>query len=156
MNDEPAPATESERPPTKRWQQHAVWIGPVLTIVGALSYFLYFYQFPALRDFPVLNLPIVLLGLAFTSVGCWQMFKQRGRLLAKAFASIGLLLSLGVGGMFVFYVFFFSYGLPSVAAVPDLQATPADFSLPDQNGQQVSMADYRNSKIILVFYRGFW
>ncbi|MBX3394986.1 MAG: redoxin domain-containing protein [Phycisphaerae bacterium] len=32
-----------------------------------------------------------------------------------------------------------------------------DFTLPDQDGRQVSLADYRGKgPVLLVFYRGFW
>lgn len=31
-----------------------------------------------------------------------------------------------------------------------------DFTLPDQNGKQVSLAAGRGQKVVLVFYRGYW
>jgi len=160
MSDESLPAsfpeTGAASPAAKRWPKHAIWIGPILTLAGALSYFLYFFQFPTLRDFPVLNLPIVLLGLALTVAGCWQMFRGCGGVLGKAFALVGLLLSLAVAGLFSFYIFFLSYELPAVALVPDLQTAAPDFALLDQNGEQVRLSGALGSKVILVFYRGHW
>ncbi|NOY29237.1 MAG: redoxin domain-containing protein [Planctomycetes bacterium] len=149
MNDESLPATS-------RWPKHAVWVGPIVTLVGALSYFLFFAQFPILRDFPVLNLPVVLLGFVLSGAGCWQMFRGRSGLLGKAFASVGLLMSLGVAGLFCFYIFFLSYQLPAVAAVPDLRSAAPEIALLDQNGEQVRLSDHLGSKVILVFYRGHW
>lgn len=143
--------------PVRRWPKHAVWIGPLLTLAGALSYFLFFAQFPALRDFPLLNLPIVLLGLALAGAGCWKMFTSPGGMLGKMFASASLLLSLGVAGLYCFYIFFLSYQMPDAATTsPELQAAAPGFSLPDQNGKQVQLSDYLGSKVILVFYRGHW
>jgi len=31
-----------------------------------------------------------------------------------------------------------------------------DFTLPDQNGHAVKLADARGHKTVLVFYRGYW
>ena len=155
-NDESQPAAESESPAAKRWPKHAVWIGPLLTVVGAMSYFLFFVRFPSLRDFPVVNLPLVLLGLALTAAGCVQMFRRHSRVLGKAFASLGLLLSAAVAGLFSFYIFFLSYQMPAAAAVPELGVAAPDFALVDQNDSPVQLSDFRGSKVVLVFYRGHW
>jgi len=40
-------------------RNHAIWLGPIVTFAGAVSYFLYFARFPSLRDVPWVNLPIV-------------------------------------------------------------------------------------------------
>lgn len=139
-----------------RWPKHAVWIGLVVTLAGALSYFLYFFQFPDLRDFPVVNLPLVVGGLLLTVVGCWRMFRQQGRAWGKALAAIGLLLALGVAGLFNFYVFVYSYQLPASADAPASQAKAPDFALSDQAGNTVRLSDYRGKKLVMVFYRGHW
>jgi len=128
----------------------------MITLAGALSYFLYFFQFPVLRDFPILNLPIVLLGVVLTGTGCWHTFSTRRGMLGKAFASVSLLLSLAVSGLFCFYIFVLSYQMPAVAAGPELEAAAPNFTLLDQNGKQVRLADYLGSKVVLVFYRGHW
>jgi len=76
--------------------------------------------------------------------------------LSKAIATISLLLSLGVAGLFCFYIFVLSYQMPAVVAGPELQAAAPDFALLDQNGDQVKLSDFLGSKVILVFYRGHW
>ena len=50
-----------------------------------------------------------------------------------------------------------------LARIPDARTTlrvgerPAEFTLPDADGQPVSLADYRGQKpVVLVFYRGYW
>ncbi len=150
MNNETLPATSS------RWPTHALWFGPLLTLAGALSYFLYFVQFPILRDFPLFNLPVVLLGLLLTSAGAWRIFRARGRWLGKAFASASCLFSLALTGLFSFYIFFLSYQMPGTTAVPELHSAAPGFALADQNGKQVQLSDYLGSKLLLVFYRGHW
>ena len=139
-----------------RWPTYAVWLGPLITLAGALSYFLYFVQFPVLRDFPLLNLPIVLLGLILTSAGGWQTFRRQGHRLAKTFATASFLFSIALAGLFGYSIFFLSYQMPEATAVPKLQDAAPNFSLADQNGKHVQLSDYLGSKVLLVFYRGHW
>jgi len=145
----------------QRWPKHAVWLGLVLTLVGVLSYFLYFSQFPGLRDFPALNLPIVLLGVLVAGAGCWRVFRQgRGSLLGKGLAGLSFLLTLCLAGLFNFYIFAMSYQLPESSESPAFAAMAPDFTLLDHKNQNVTLSDYRNKnrnkKVVLVFYRGFW
>jgi len=46
----------------KRNWNWAVWTGAALVFLGVISYPLFFVRFPALRDFPWANLPMVALG----------------------------------------------------------------------------------------------
>jgi len=156
MTDETANTIDPTNVELKRWPKHAVWLGLIITIFGAVSYFLYFAQFPVLRDFPVLNLPIVLLGVILASVGCWQWFRQGGGLLGKGFAGTGLLLTLGFAGLFSYYIFSMSYQLPESLGAPIAQTVAPDFTLLDHNNQSVTLSDYHGEKLVLVFYRGFW
>ena len=45
------------------------WIGPLVVLAGTVSYFVYFFRFPVLRDFPWVNLPLVALGLLISARG---------------------------------------------------------------------------------------
>jgi len=156
MNPKMDTAGPTSEEPVKRWPKHAVWIGLLITLVGFLSYFLYFYQFPATRDFPVVNLPIVVLGVALTAAGCWGVFKHGRRSLRKALAGLSLLLSLGVAGLLSFYVFHYSYQLPAATGTPALEEAAPDFTLLDQSGKEVTLSGLRGKKVIIDFYRGNW
>ena len=140
----------------KRWPKHGVWIGLAINIAGVFSYFFYFAQFPDLRDFPIVNLPLVLVGMLLTGAGCLTVFKQGGGAWGKSLASLAFLMTLAFTGCFNFYVFSYSYQLPEASGVPQVKATAPDFTLPDQNGAQVSLSDYQGKKLVLVFYRGYW
>jgi len=140
----------------KRWPKHAVWLGVVISVVGFLSYYVFFARFPDLRDFPIVNLPLVFLGAAIAGVGCWRMFQQPGGLIGKGLAGLGFLTSLSIAGLLSFYVFVLSYQLPPASEVAGVDSTAADFTLPDHRGERVSLSDYRGKKVVLVFYRGFW
>ena|GEM_PF-221898 len=140
----------------RRWPQAVVWAGVAITGTGAISYFLYFAQFPTLRDSPWLNLPIVLVGLALTMVGTFKVYAQGGGVVSKGLASFGVLLAAAITGLFNFYIFSLSYQLPTATGAPAVQEAAPEFTLLDQTGQAVSLSDYRGRKVALVFYRGYW
>jgi hypothetical protein len=137
-------------------RNHALWIGPLVTFAGLVSYFLVFVRWPALTEFPWVNLPLVLAGLGISLLGLWRAFRQSERYRGKVLGSLGFVFSLGVAGLFCFYVFYMSYLLPGESAVTrGLTAAPA-VALPDQNGELVELAGLRGRKVIVTFYRGFW
>ena len=45
---------------------------------------------------------------------------------------------------------------PPAAHPPALGQQAPDFTLADQNGKSVHLADARGRKVVLVFYRGYW
>ena len=140
----------------QRWPKRAAWLGLLITLFGFLSYFLYFCQFPVTRDFPIVNLAIVMLGAALTAIGCWGVFKHGQRPLRKAIAGVGFLFSFGIAGLLFWYVFSYSYQLPASADAPALEAAAPDFTLLDQNGEEVTLSELRGKKVVIDFYRGNW
>lgn len=122
-------------------RRHLLWIGPILTLAGAWSYFAWFARFPALRDFPWVNLPLVLLGLALTIAGVVR--QPRGRLLRGVAVVLSGLVSAG----FLAYVFVLSKQVPAPTALTaSLEVAP----------DVAALAPYRGRPIVLVFYRGYW
>ena len=66
---------------------------------------------------------------------------------------------LGLAGLVILVVALLAVVLmrvpkPQLAFV-DRQAAP-DFTLQDQNGQPFHLASARGSRVVLVFYRGYW
>ncbi len=140
----------------RRHRNHALWAGPLLTFGGMTTYFMFFVRFPALRDVPWLNLPIVWLGLYLSGLGVWRAFGRPASYRGKILGPLGLLFSLAVGLLFNLYIFSLSYKLPEPsAATLALDAAPG-FSLPDEQGRLVDLEDLRGRKVVLVFYRGHW
>jgi hypothetical protein len=134
-------------------RNHLIWLGPLVTFVGAVSYFLVFARFAALRDFPWVNLPLVLIGAAISVAGLrFALARSRGKILA----AIGATLSIALTVLFCGYVFVLSYTLPDPSAETLALDQAPGFELQDENGDLVSLADLRGTRVILVFYRGFW
>ncbi len=150
-----APSSPSPVNRLGRWPKHFVWLGLLTTAVGFFSYFFFFFQFPGLRDFPIINLPLVLLGVILAAYGCLGVFKQRGKL-GKSMAGLGMLLTLLLAGFFNVYIFWMSYQLPDSSEATASELAAPDFTLLDHTDQNVSLSDYRGKKVVLVFYRGNW
>jgi len=145
-------ASEKSRPP----RNHALWLGVVITLFGAFSYFEIFARFPVLRDFPWVNLPLVVVGLLFSSWGLWRAVKPSAIYRGKILGALGFALSLLVTVVFLWYIFDYSYDVPAPTDAVGLQTIAPDFTLTDHDGEPVRLADYRGKKVVLTFYRGHW
>jgi hypothetical protein len=140
----------------ERRRNHALWIGPLVTFVGGVSYFTFFARFPALRDFPWVNGPIVLVGVGLTALGLWCALARPDIYRGRVLGSLGLGFSLIVGGLFFAYVFYLSYLLPAPTAVSDSLERAPEITLTAHDGRAVSLVDLRGQKAVIVFYRGYW
>jgi len=147
---------ESPPIPARRHRNHALWIGPLVTMAGMISYFLVFARWAVLRDFPWVNLPVVLAGAAVSVVGFWRAFFRASLWRGKVLGTLGLVFSLLVAGLFNVYVFVFSSMLPEPTALTLELAEAPEIALPDQQGRLVSLTDLRGRKVIVTFFRGFW
>jgi cytochrome oxidase Cu insertion factor (SCO1/SenC/PrrC family) len=71
-----------------------------------------------------------------------------------AWAGLGLSLALLLAGATFNFVL---ARIPEAHTTLRVGARPPDFTLPDADGQAVSLAEYRGKKpVVLVFYRGYW
>ncbi len=145
-----------EGPPSRRRRNHGLWLGPLVTIGGAISYFTVFVRWPALRDFPWVNLPWVLAGVALSGAAARRGFARPARFRGRIAGSLSLLVSLAVGALFCLYVFVFSAMLPAPTPVTLALAEAPDVALPDQHGRLVSLRALRGQRVVLTFYRGYW
>jgi hypothetical protein len=143
-----------------------LWAGFVLTIAAFLTYFFVFVQFPITRDFPWANLLIFLIALALIFVGVRRGFAsdRPHPMRSKIVTSIIATLSVVILGLFVFTIFVEGRRLPASKGAPQVGQRAPDFSLPDTNGNQVSLIDLLTEPVngsapkgvLLVFYRGYW
>ncbi len=150
-----------------------LWGGLLLSVAGLLSYFEVFAAFPITRDFPWVNLPIFAVALTMLGAGLWRAYGQPEKYRGKVFGPIVATLGVAVFGLFIFYVFFLSYGLPPADGAPMAGERMPDFTLPDQNGEPFQLsqvipalaegasgddaeAEPSDQWVLLVFYRGHW
>jgi len=140
----------------RRRRNHALWIGPLITFLGGVSYFMVFARFPTLRDFPWVNLPLVLIGLGLSTIGLWRAYARKAPYRGKILGPVSFALSALICAGLVFYVFGMSYWLPATTRLTQGLDNAPKFSLVDHAGTMVSLDDYRGRKVVLTFYRGFW
>ncbi len=137
-------------------RNHLIWIGLLVTFVSVVSYFEIFARFASLRDFPWVNLPLVLLGATLSALGMKSALASaatpRGRWLAGASVALSLLLA----AFFVAYIFWITYLLPEPSDVALGLIQAPDFALTSNTGETVRLSDFAGRRVVLVFYRGFW
>jgi hypothetical protein len=128
----------------------------LIVSVGAISYFMIFSLYPALRDFPWINLPAVLLGMAVSVVGLRRAVIAPEVYRGRVMGSIGLLFSAALGGLFCAYIFVISYWLPEPSATTANLTRVPELTLVDHAGRPFDLGGARERKLLIVFYRGYW
>jgi hypothetical protein len=95
-----------------------------------------------------------------------RAFKQPEVYRGRSFGSILAVLSIAAIGLFVDGLFYEARQLPLATAAPRVGQRAPGFTLPDQNGKVVTLADLLSSApagtkarangVLLIFYRGHW
>jgi len=133
-----------------------LWFGPLVSVVGLLSYFMFFVRFPFFRDTAILNLVLVCLGLGLAFYGVLRAWRTKRTWLVKTGVSLGLGFSLLCAGLLFSYVFSMSYSMPTLSAETlAIESLPA-ITLQDQHGKDVALRERNGKGLILTFYRGHW
>lgn len=151
---------------TLRRSNASLWLGLLITLLGVLSNFFYFWKpFQSIpqRALPWINLIVPAIGLVCLFVGLKRAFGQssiyRGKIWGSIVTGLSVLLfALSVWG------FVHSREVPKSAGAPQVGQRVPDFSLQDSNGQQVTLAQLFSGPaggpapkaVLLVFYRGYW
>ena len=147
-----------------------LWLGFLLVLAGMFSYIPFFALFPVTRDFPWANLLLLAAGLTLLAVGLVRAFGKpqlyRGRIFGTAMA----VLSVAGTGLFCWGLLYEVRQLPASASAPRVGQKAPDFTLPDQDGKPVALADLlaspttattgataaKRGGALLIFYRGHW
>ena len=148
----------------RRWNI-AVWAGFLLVLSAPIAYGLIFIRFPATRDVPWATLPIFIAGFALLALGLKRAFREpqlyRGRIAGTILTALGVALF----GFFGYGLVYLAHQLPPSTGAPHVGQQAPDFTLPDQDGNPVTLSRLldgdsggggRTGGVVLIFYRGFW
>ena len=141
----------------KRRRNWPIWVGFLLVLAGLFTY-PFFVRFPLTRDFPWANLLILLAGALVLGSGLVRAFRQREIYEGRVVGSILAALSLFAGIFFAFAALYFVRQIPPAKGAPHVGQRAPDFTLPDQDGKPIALADLASSNraVLLIFYRGHW
>lgn len=129
-------------------RNHAAWVGPLIVLIGLFTYFTVAVRFPALRDSAIVNLVLVIGGVA---IAAWGLFRRRNW---KSWIGFGVAGSFSL--LFFWYIFVYSSQLPAPDTAPVVGAVAPPLELPDQSGRMLSLEDFSGQRVLVVFYRGYW
>jgi hypothetical protein len=143
----------------KRRFPRSLWIGLLLVVAAPVLYGTVFVRFPITRDVPWAMLLMFAAGLALLVHAMRHAYRDsatyRGRVAAPVVLAIGVALT----GFFSYAVIVGTRDIPSSAGAPRVGDRAPDFTLPDQDGRPVSLAELlapAPGGVVLVFYRGYW
>jgi len=143
------------------------WAGLLVAVIAAVSYPLFFVNFPATRDFPWINWGLCAVALVLAGWGVARAYRRpetyRGRIAGPILA----VLSLALVAFFLFGTILLTRDLPASAGAPRVGSQAPDFTLPDSTGRSVRLAELRAPRaagapgapgtwVLLIFYRGYW
>ncbi len=142
----------------------AILSGFLVTLFAFVSYTVIFARYPITRDFPWVNLLLFAVGLWLVMVGVRRAFAPDRRLWTKIVSTFAATLSVAVCGFFLFLIFGVTKHLPKSQGAPQIGQKAPEFTLPNQNGKSVSLAELLSSPtngaapkgVVVVFYRGYW
>jgi AhpC/TSA family len=133
-----------------------LWVGFVVAIGGLFSYE-YFALFPITRDFPWANLLLLSVGAVLLLMGLFRAFGRPQLYRGKIFGSIFATIAFALFALFSYEIFYVLKQVPLSAQAPRVGEKAPDFSLPDQTGKQIALADLLSPNgAVVIFYRGHW
>jgi len=122
----------------------------VVVAIGAVAAYAFLLRVAAVRNHPEGYVVAFALATALAALAVIRAPARRW----PAWLALGPSSLVLVGGAW------FNFVVAQVPVTPTalrVGERPPDFTLPDAAGRQVSLADFRGKKpVVLVFYRGYW
>jgi hypothetical protein len=126
-------------------------LGAAVSWAALITYFLVVPRWEDLRDS---GLPNVLLGAAGVAVSAAGVLRAAGRRRRAAWALAGA--GALAAGALAFYIHVLSYRLPPPERALAVGSAAPPFALPDQDGRERRLEEFRGRWLVLVFFRGSW
>jgi len=148
----------------RRWNL-SIWVGFLIVLSAPFTYLLLFIRFPASRDFPWATLLVFGVGFALLARGLIRAYREPQLHRGKIAGSILMILGIALLAFFGFGILYLPHQLPPSTGAPQAGQKAPDFTLPDQDGRQVTLstllesgssAGDRVNGVLLIFYRGYW
>ena len=149
----------------KRRFPGSLWLGLLLVLAAPVLFMLVFIRFPVTRDVPWATILMLALGIGLL-VHAWRRANRDStRYRGKVLTPIAFSLGIALGGFFVYGTLIGTRDLPASSGAPREGQSAPDFTLPDQDGRPVSLADLLAASpggaghpggVVLVFFRGHW
>src|SRR5580765_4878510 len=147
----------------RRWNL-SLWTGFLIVLAGLGSYIPFFALFPITRDFPWANLLLLAIGGVLLCAGLIRAFKLPEVYRGKIFGSVMAVLSIAGISLFAYGLLYEARQIPPATAAPRAGQKAPDFTLPDQDGKAVTLANLLSSGpagtanakangVLLIFYR---
>ena len=159
----------------RRWPK-SIWFGLALIFAAPVVFVTVFIRYPVTRDVPWATLLMFAAGLGLLLHGLLRAWGDPMGSRGKILAPIALTLGLAVTAFFCLGFFVFARQVPDSFGAPRVGQLAPDFSLPDQDGRLVTLAQLiapqagapgasagaapgaasGSNGAMLVFYRGYW
>jgi hypothetical protein len=167
----------------KRRFPRSLWIGLLLVLAAPVLYGTVFVRFAITRDVPWTMLLMFAAGLGLLVHATRHARSDRVAYRGSVAAPAVLAIAVALAGFFSYAVIIGTRDIPASAGAPRIGDRAPDFTLPDQDGRPVSLAELlapapaatpgappplsgatpggeagagHPGGVVLVFYRGYW
>lgn len=130
-------------------------LGTTLVACGSYLFIPHPFTIPILDLHDTPKLIVVGLGAAWSLLGTVQGFRLGKGIFPKLMLLLLFLPTMTLACVMPWWVLDYSYRLPE-PTTEAVGTSAENFTLKDQRGDDVSLADYRDKRVVLYFYRGGW
>src|SRR5262245_25078532 len=124
----------------KRRFPRSIGYGLLLVLAAPFLYGLVLIRFALTRDVPWIPLLMIAAGLWLLIDGLRHAWRETATHRGRILAPVALGLAVVVGGLFTFAILIGTRMIPASAGAPRVGQPAPEFTLPDQDGRPVSLA----------------